>query len=91
MPKVASATFIVTWTIQNVIELNAGGINEPIQLAVLRRTVRDHHFQATIVTDEELREHMGNVIEVEKYLGKFKAEFCDETAPAIPKLNTKET
>jgi 20S proteasome alpha/beta subunit len=90
MPKIEDATFIVIWAIQNVIDLNAGGINGPIQLAVLRHRTGEQHFQARIFTDDELREHMGNVTEAEEYIGKFKAKFCDEAAPTIPTVNTEE-
>ncbi len=72
LPSVADAIFVATWTLQHAIDLNTGGINGPVQLAALRKNPTNGHFEASMLSDDELQEHMNNVDEVEKYLAKYK-------------------
>jgi 20S proteasome alpha/beta subunit len=40
-PKLHEGIWIVTWTLEHAIELNTGGINGPIQIAILTRKAPD--------------------------------------------------
>lgn len=84
LPSVADATFIATWTLQHAIDLNTGGINGPIQLSVLRRSTADGHFRASLLSDEELQEHINNVDNVEDYLARYKEILLGNTGTEIP-------
>jgi len=86
MPNVADAIFVVTWTLQHAIDLNAGGINKPIQLGVLRPRTKERDYYASLITDQELQEHMNNVDDVEKYLTKYKETLLGERAATIPSV-----
>lgn len=82
LPGVVDATFVAAWTLQHAIDLNPGGIDEPIQLAVLRKPVGSPYYSARLLTDEELQEHNNNVANAEKYLGKYKEILCGSSGDA---------
>lgn len=84
LPSVADATFIAVWTLQHAIDLNTGGINAPIQLSVLRKSGDQGRFEAHLLTDEELQEHMNNVDYIENYLSKYKGILLGDTGTEIP-------
>lgn len=84
LPSVADATFVAVWTLQHAIELNTGGINGPIQLSVLRKSGCQGNFEAHLLTDDELQEHMNNVDNVENYLSKYKGILLGDTGTEIP-------
>lgn len=84
LPNVAGATFVATWTILHAIDLNTGGINRPVQMAVLRRNDREK-FEACLLDDKKLQEHINNIDEAEEYLRKYKDFFHGDTDEQIPK------
>lgn len=85
LPSVAEGIFFATWTLQHVIDLNVGGINAPIQMAVIR-TDGKGNAKAEEITDAELQEHQNNVGELEKYLSDYKRILKTGDAATIPQI-----
>lgn len=86
LPGVADAIFVVTWTLQHAIDLNTGGINGPIQMAVIRRNSEAGKYGAVILSDAEMQEHMNNVEYAEKHMAKYKDILLGNVeAQSIPK------
>jgi 20S proteasome alpha/beta subunit len=71
-PSVVDAILITTWTLQHAIELNAGGVNGPSQIAIIRKEDEDSKYSATMLSQNELQEHLSNVTEAEEYLSKYR-------------------
>ncbi len=71
MPTVADAKFITAWTLQHAIEVNPGGINSPIQMSAIRKNDRGR-YSATMISDEEIQEHMDIVSNAESHLAGYK-------------------
>jgi hypothetical protein len=71
-PKVNEAVFAVTWVLSHAIEVNPGGINGPVRLAML--TKPDRNVEARFLDDDELQEHQNNVQGIEKYLQQYGRE-----------------
>lgn len=95
-PNVTEGVFMAMWALQHAIELNPGGINGPAQIAVLRNT--GGKPEAKLLDDEELQEHIANVVAAEAHLAKYKdilagkpgtAPSEQQTIPAPPPEETK--
>lgn len=80
IPTRAEGIFAAIWTIQLAIDINPGGINEPIQLAVLSH--RKGQGIAEIIPKEKVQEHLENVKEAKLHLSKFR--FGDDTTQPFP-------
>lgn len=70
-PRCNEGIFYVAWALQHAIELNPGGINEPMQIAVLQST-GGGNIKARCLDDQELSEHLDHVRGVNEYLAKYK-------------------
>jgi 20S proteasome alpha/beta subunit len=88
-PTVADAVRAVHWALELAIELNTGGVNGPIQLAVLENTP-NHGYKARMV--EELEEHAqfsrGAIDALRTYQASFRergAMPAPEPPPEAPK------
>lgn len=79
-PGVTDAIFIATWTLRHAIDLNPGGINEPIQMAVIRQGKGDSRFSAQLLSNSDLLEHNNNVDDAEKYLSQYKEILLGKTS-----------
>jgi len=71
MPTVADAKFITTWALSHAIEVNTGGINGPIQMAAIRKNDKGR-YSATMISDDEIREHLDIVENAESHLASYK-------------------
>ena len=92
MPGVADATFVATWTLQHAIDLNPGGINGPVQMAVIRKNPEKGKYVAHLMSDSELQEHINNVDSAEAYLSEYKDILLGEGVDsAIPELDAEGT
>ena len=60
LPSSKDGIFAVTWALLHAIELNAGGINEPMQIAVLGPDKKGKLF-AKLLEESELAEHKNSV------------------------------
>lgn len=87
-PSVTDAIFAVTWTLQHAIDLNPGGVNGPIRIAVLEK--RDGVYGARLLDPSELQEHQQNIEETYAELMKIKARrraANADSVPEVPKLS----
>jgi 20S proteasome alpha/beta subunit len=84
LPTVNEAMFAVTWTLDHAISINPGGVNGPIQMAVLEKMKKDK-LEARFVETSELDEHRQYIAAGIDLLKKFK--FNHQTgAPNIPEI-----
>ena len=60
LPSSRDGIFAVTWALQHAIEVNPGGINEPMQIAVLGPDGKGK-LLARLLEESELAEHRNNV------------------------------
>lgn len=72
LPSIQDGIFAAYWTLAHTIQLNAGGINGPINIATLRCT--DGKIQAKIFAEEELAEHKDNISAIKKRLQEYRQE-----------------
>ena len=61
IPSSQDGVFAVTWALQHAIEMNPGGINEPIQIAILAASGGGEKLSARLLSESELAEHRNNV------------------------------
>lgn len=86
-PSRQDAVFAVTWALTHAIQVNPGGINGPIHLAVLELE-KNGNFKARFLETTELEEHKQNVDSVKEYLRKYPNSLKNAVAdtPDIPTL-----
>src|SRR3972149_7629624 len=76
--------FVVAWALQHAIELNPGGINGPMQIAVLAPDGTD--FKARMLKEGEISEHIDNVEGAMKQLRDYGDTLRGKKeTPEIPK------
>lgn len=86
-PLVHDAVFAVTWVLQHAIEVNTGGVNGPIRIAVLEK--QKGKWMAHLLPDEDLAEHQQNVEAAYDALRRFRDRQLPDKigeSPAIPKM-----
>lgn len=81
MPSLQDGIFIATWTLQHAIDVNAGGVNGPIQLAVLTKD-----GNARMLSEDELTEHLENVSGVVAHLRSYKDKLAGKSTMPIPEI-----
>lgn len=84
-PLVYDAVFAVTWALEHAVEVNPGGVNGPIRIAVLERS-SGREFRARRLSEEDLLEHKENVEAAYDALRKFRDRQSATTGdlPEIP-------
>ena len=85
-PSLQQGILTAIWTLQHAIELNPGGINEPIDIAILEEI--NGEYKARMLTKEEVEENINNIKELEKHISMFttdKMEELIEPSQPIPK------
>lgn len=85
MPTINEGIFSAVWTIQHAIDLNPGGINGPISIAILERN--HEAFHARFLSGEEIQEHVSNVTELERYIGNYANYNGIEPPAEIPSFD----
>ncbi len=87
LPDLRNGILSVTWTLLHVIDVNAGGVSEPIQLAVLAKS-RGRELQARELTSDDIEEHRQQAKDVERYLREFRdTEHIEpSTPPSVPEV-----
>jgi 20S proteasome alpha/beta subunit len=81
-PKLQDAIFAVTWALEQAVQLNAGGVNGPIRLAVLERV--SGNYRSRRLSDEELGQHRQNVAAAKAHLREFRAKHDPAAAESLP-------
>ena len=75
MPTVNDGIFAITWTLRQAIDLNTGGVKDPIRIAVLEKQGTD--YKARLIEDAELQEHVQNIEAAKNALRNFRTEQVD--------------
>lgn len=70
LPSLETGIFSALWTLDHAIEMNPGGVAEPIQLMILEKTGKD--FKARELEAAELLEHREAINNAEAALEKFR-------------------
>jgi hypothetical protein len=81
-PNLQEAVFAVTWSLEQAISLNPGGVNGPIRLAILEKV--NGEFRARLLNNEELDQHRQNVAAAKAYLRGFRAQHQPDAAAGLP-------
>lgn len=87
-PLVNDAVFAVTWALEHAVEVNPGGVNGPIRVAVLQG--RGGGLKARLLSEYELLEHKQNVEAAYDALRRFRDRQSPATAadlPEVPRLD----
>lgn len=85
-PTIQEGIFATTWALRHAIDCNTGGINEPIQIAVLAKN--DHGDpKARLLDGDELQEHRENVDGAVEHLRDYRNKLKGDQAaiPDVPK------
>lgn len=80
-PKLQEGVFAAVWALDHAIELNPGGIKEPLQVATLACQNSDKFLSARLLAEEELQEHLASVRAAETHLASFRNILSGATIP----------
>lgn len=87
-PDVSDAVFCVNWALYQAIQLNTGGVQGPIRMAVMERA-RNGDLKARMLETGELDQHMENMNGalgcLRKYREEMRASQVVSSLPAPPK------
>lgn len=78
-PSIRDGIFAVTWTLKHAIDVNPGGVNEPIRIAVLA-CVEGKPIKASLLEKEELDENLQNIEAAKQHLREFPKKLQKEAA-----------
>ena len=84
LPNVNEAIFAVTWTLDHAIKVNPGGVNYPIQIAVLENTKKG--FQARKLDKTDLGQHFQNIDEAKNRLRDYRNNHQPSAQVEIPEI-----
>jgi len=86
VPGLHDGIFAVTWTLQQAIELNAGGVKGPIRMAVLEKEQhKARGWKARLLGAEELQEHHTHIGSAKQLLKELRQQQKgDAGAAALP-------
>jgi 20S proteasome alpha/beta subunit len=87
-PNLNEGIFAAYWALEHAINVNPGGVNGPIRMAVLERDKKEK-IVARLLDDSELEEHKEYVQEAKQYLRDFP-EKHKQDAISIPSPPTKK-
>jgi hypothetical protein len=77
-PNLTEGKFATTWALQHAVDLNPGGIKDPIHLAVIDKS------GARMLEKDEIMEHLNSVQAAEDYLANYSKLLSAENPPKIP-------
>ena len=80
LPNVADGIFAVMWTLLHSIQVNPGGVTEPIQLVVLERS-QEQGLTARELPMAAVAEHRQHVKAAEEHLRSFRDSQDDNPVP----------
>jgi hypothetical protein len=87
-PLVYDAVFAVTWALEHAIEVNPGGVNGPVRIAVLEK--QRGKLTARVLSENELLEHKQNVEATYEALRRFRERqsvSMERDLPEVPRLD----
>jgi len=82
-PTLKEGAFVAVWALEHAIDVNPGGVNGPIQLAILERDGKGR-LKARMVSDDELDEHRQNIEAAEKALCDSQLNESERSHNQIP-------
>ena len=82
-PNLQEGIFATIWTLEHAIKINPGGINGPVQIAVLE-SLKGAPFTARKLKDNELDEHRENIHQAQLCLRGFRESYKPTTPSEIP-------
>ena len=80
-PKLNEGVFAVFWALQHAIDLNAGGINGPAQIATLSKGAGTR-LAAKILSLDDLSEHAGLVVGLDACISGYREILSGKTPPS---------
>ena len=83
-PDLKGGIFTAYWAIKHACDLNPGGINYPIRMAVLAK--RDGALDAWMLSEDDLAETDDMVRSATEHFGKFKDIVLGNTTPATASM-----
>ena len=83
-PSLSNGIFATVWALQHAIDVNPGGIKDPIQVAVLRKG--ENGAVARILEEEELIEHRNNISALEGYIGEYATRSTGDPDKEVPEV-----
>lgn len=86
LPNVNEGIFAAKWTLDHAVAINPGGVNGPVRIAVLEKSMKD--YQARVLTDDELQEHAQAIKDAKTALAQFRDKYQvvnQDEIPSIPK------
>lgn len=83
-PNVNAGVFAATWTLQMAIDLNPGGINGPINIAVLEKDKKTGKLKSRTLGPNDLQEHEQKIREMTASIRKSAQNDKVEAIPDIP-------
>ncbi len=90
-PNWQDGVFYVAWALHHTIEVNPGGIKDPIKITVLHKDKKGK-AHSRFITDEELEAHKENINGVEEHLATYKKTLQGEKQEGdaeIPAIDEK--
>jgi 20S proteasome alpha/beta subunit len=84
-PNLQEGIFAVTWALEHAIEVNPGGVNGPIRIAVIERADSEK-YAAREIEDEELEEHRQSIEQAKERLRQYRGEFSNSSNTETPNI-----
>jgi len=84
-PGIHDGIFAVVWALEHAVEVNPGGVNGPIRIAILEQ-INGGDLKARLLSEEELAQHRQNVEGAREHLREYRNKHRPEAATAeVPK------
>ena len=83
-PSLSNGIFATVWALQHAIDVNPGGIKDPIQVAVLEKG--KNGAVARLLEEEELVEHRNNISALEVYIGEYSKPLSGDPDKEVPEV-----
>lgn len=82
-PDLATGLFMTNWALCHVVEVNPGGIKDPLFMATLEKDERGQ-YKAYEIPGDDMAEHQQSVDAAYKHMSEFINKFDVKNAPDIP-------
>ena len=87
-PTLRGGIFTAVWALRHACEVNPGGINEPISIAVLEESKKGK--LARLLPEEELSEHRSIVSDATEHMASFRSLILGHTVSSdVPTVERK--
>ena len=79
LPSLEEGIFTVFWTLEHAIRTHPGGVSEPKQIVTIKK--ENNKYEIHDFQPNELKEHIGFINDIEKYLSQYPSYDKKETIP----------